>query len=118
MQQLMEHPGVSRVRGDMCRHDMRISGPHGDEGLARKPTGWLSNSPIILEELNVQCTNDHKHASLENGRANQAAMYPEKLCYAVLRGVRRQMVALVVAHTGEIGAICEDLDEHMFPGNQ
>ena len=104
----------------MCRHGMRVRVVDGEDSLVYKPTGWLSNSSIVLEELSKQCTNvpgnpnNHQHANLQNGRAKSAAIYPEGLCYAILRGVRRQMVALGVAHAGEIGAVCEDIDEHKF----
>ena len=84
-----------------------------------KPTGWMSNSPYILEELNQQCINNklppdqrHRHASLEHGRARQAQVYPEQLCYSILRGLRRHMVAHGLCHVGSVGTVCEDVEEH------
>ena len=90
------HKDVHRVRGDMCQHNMIIRDPMGP-ALAFKPTGWMSNSIVILSELNKLCTNvggpdDHRHANLQNSRAAKAAVYPEKLCLAILRGLRRELI--------------------------
>ena len=90
MEALMSHPQVKCGKGNMCRHGLIIKDSQGD-ALALKATGWLTNSGYILEELAKQCTNnggpdDHRHACLQNGRVASAAIYPEKLCYAILRG--------------------------------
>ena len=81
MRTLMNRDGVNIGKGNMCRQGMFIKCKEG-EALALKATGWLTNSSYILPEFAKLCTNngsihDHKHASLENGRAAQAAVYPE-----------------------------------------
>ena len=118
---LLSNPSVRAVKGHMCTQGMYVSQNDGSNQLAFKPTGWMSNSPFVLEELNKQCTNlkndpkqYHKHANLQNGHAAEAAVYPEQLCFSILRGMRRQLIELGVCHVGEIGTICEDLDEHKF----
>ena len=95
MKSLMSTPGVKCGKGHMCSHGMQVEDRHG-KALALKPTGWLTNSEFILPELAKLCTNkglpsDHRHADLQHGRAAQAAIYPEKLCYAILRGLRKQL---------------------------
>ena len=79
---LLQRTGVYKVRGDMCSQNMVITDREGP-AKAYKPTGWMSNSIHILNELNRLCTNnggphDHRHANLQNGRAAKAAVYPEK----------------------------------------
>ena len=121
MQELMSRVGVKRVKGHMCAHNMYIDDPAG-RALAFKPTGWLSNSACILEQLGVQCTNlqnnpgfyKHRHADLQGGRAARAAIYPEQLCYAILKGLRNQLKHLGLNNIGEVGSICEDFSEHLF----
>ena len=52
--------------------------------------------PSISSKIK-RCSNsggadDHEHASLQSGRAAQAAIYPERLCYAILKGLRKQLI--------------------------
>ena len=115
VRELRENPSVYRVRGDMCRFNMIINDAQGP-ALACKPTGWMSNSKYILSELNKLCTNSegnnpHRHADLQSGRAARAAIYPEKLCLSILKGLRKELIHNKVMYTGEIGTVCEDLDE-------
>jgi len=110
---LMQLPGIERVRGDMCQHGMTIEDKQG-VAPACKPTGWLSNSNIILQELNKLCIGGHRHADLTNGRAAKAQVYPEKLCLAILKGLRKQLIKDRVMFEGEIGTVCEDPSEKAF----
>ena len=41
-----------------------------------------------------------------------SSIYPEQLCYSIIRGLRSQKCETGLAHLGEIGTICEDFDEH------
>ena len=81
---LMERDGVKLGKGHLCQQGMFVKEPNGDAKLALKATGWLTNSPYILLEMAKLCTGGHDHASLQNGRAAQAAVYPEKHCYSIL----------------------------------
>ena len=76
----------------------------------------MTNSEFILNELAVVCSNngsssDHVHASLQNGKAAQAAVYPDKLCYSILRGLRKQLNKDKAMFEGELGTVCEDVVE-------
>ena len=74
----------------MCRFGMQVK---DSMGLApvKKLTRFMSNSNLILQELDRQCLGCPRHANLQGGgRAAQAAIYPKGLCQAVCRGVRRQ----------------------------
>ena len=53
-----------------------------------KPTRWLSSSKQMLRRLSSKCRNEHKHGSLLNGKAAEAAIYPQKLCVEILKGIR------------------------------
>ena len=82
------------TRGSDCQYGTQVKGRDGCMRPARKITGWMSNSEHILQQLNKLCTtsgcsSDHRHACLQGGRAAKAAVYPEKLCLAVLRGFAR-----------------------------
>ena len=118
MKALMECEGVQLGKGHMCRQGMHVKTKEGDLPVL-KATGWLTNSPAILQEMAKLCKNDgsssdHKHASLENGCAAKAAVYPEKLCYSILRGLRKQLVDSNIMIEGEIGTVCEDTEEKEF----
>ena len=56
-----------------------------------KPQGWMSNSPYVLESLNVQCRRNHKHGVLLGGRAAASAIYSASLCKRILIGLKRQL---------------------------
>ena len=57
VERLKDKEGVFHVVGDMCEQDMRVSDEHG-EGLAKKSTGYLTNSECIAQELSKRCSND------------------------------------------------------------
>ena len=93
---LVECDDVILVRADMCHFGMvtRIGKVGGPTGPAKKPTGFLTNSAHIAEELNHRCPGDHVHIPLMGGRAAGAAIYPEKLCEAVCRGLKSHKESL------------------------
>ena len=88
----MSHPGVELVQGHMCRFRMttHIETKDGARGLVKKPTGFLSSSRCIRQQLNRKCTGDHSHVPLVGGRAAGAQVYPQMLCEAICRGVANQ----------------------------
>ena len=81
IQQLMSHPGVELVQGHMCRFRMttHIEPKDGARGLVKKPTGFLSSSRCVRQQLNRKCTGDHSHVPLVGGRAAGAQVYPQML---------------------------------------
>jgi hypothetical protein len=62
----------------------------GEEGLVKKPTGFMSSSKFTLEELDKKCRGGHEHVPLVAGSAAGAAIYPQMLCEAICRGVAKQ----------------------------
>ena len=69
-------------------HGMAITDESGASVPIMKPTRWLSSSIQMLRRLSSKCKNEHKHGSLLNGKAAQAAIYPQKLCVEILKGFR------------------------------
>ena len=66
----------------------------------KKPTGFMTNSPQVAKELEVQCKGQFGACSRpEGGRhvlcsgrvAREAAKYPKELCRAMLKGIRNQL---------------------------
>ena len=58
---------------------------------ARTRTKFMTNSPCIAEELSRRCKGQHVHQQLMDGRAKEAAIYPEPLCRAICVGLIRDM---------------------------
>ena len=58
MKAMREVPGVGLYCGDQCPFGQAAKGPDGIVGLARKRTGWLTNSTCVGEALNVTCPNE------------------------------------------------------------
>ena len=80
--------GVERVVGDQCQYGLRV---RPEEELNMKPTGFLSNSPRIRNQLSRRCSGDHPHQHLMGGRAKKAEEYPPKLCQAMIRGLKEEI---------------------------
>ena len=92
VQKLLINPSVDVVQGHMCllRMTTHIDTKEGKRRLVKKPSGFMSRSRCVRNELNKKCTGGHAHVSLVGGRAAGAQVYPQALCEAVCRGVSRQ----------------------------
>ena len=92
MRDLLRDQRVTWVEGHMCQFGMTapISGSGGEVGYAKKPTGFLSSSRHVAEELNRYCDGSHDHVHLVAGKAAAAQVYPPKLCTAILKGTAKQ----------------------------
>ena len=84
---LFSNPAVSLTQGHMCQFGMETYDDRklGTKGPVKKPTGFMTSSRCISEELDKRCDNSHKHIPLVGGRAAGAAIYPRGLCEAVSR---------------------------------
>ena len=83
---------VILVEGHMCQFGMHshIDKVDGDHGWVKKPTGFLTSSRFVADQLSRRCKTDHDHVQLVGGRAAGAQVYPDGLCRAMLRGVAQQ----------------------------
>ena len=103
MKAMREVKGVELYCGDQCCFGQPAKGPDGIFGLARKRSGWLTNSPCVGYALQVRCASkpdggdktplleQHKHVWLVSGRARATERYPPKLVAAVLKAIRVQL---------------------------
>ena len=64
----------------------------------KKPTRFITNSWCIGESLDRKCQCQVPHGSLLGGRAAAAAIYPDKLCDAICKGIANQ-IKQDMAHT-------------------
>ena len=84
----------------MGRWELETKDSKGDEGYARKETGWPTNSAILADVLRGYCEcvsesgiEPSRHIPLLDGRARQAQVYPVKLVDAVLSDLRLELRA-------------------------
>ena len=122
MKKLMETEGVNLIRGDQCQYGAEVGFGKVEGRPVKKPTGFLSNSPAILEALSRRCVGvggscsrrkAGVHAHCEGRVCREAARYSRQLCQAFLRGMHRQMQLDGVLQPGCIGAVAaeDDLSE-------
>ena len=80
------------AQADMCRFGMtsHVKAKGGEQGLVKKPTGLMTSSRSVAEDLSKRCRGGHTHVHLGGGRASAAQVYPVKLCEVILRGVLMQ----------------------------
>jgi len=45
----------------------------------------MTNAEELVKELETRCTGQHTHINLVNGRTKRAEVYPDELCYKILR---------------------------------
>ena len=107
---LLSDPRVEKREGHMCPHSMTSEDKQGTAPVL-KPTSWVSNSSAVLSEVALKCEGGHRHVHLTHGRARAAQVYPEHLCYAILRGLRNQLISDKVMSVNNIGTVCEDPEE-------
>ncbi len=100
LQAVLERAEVQRVRGDQCQFGSQIHEGEFRGDPILKPTGFMTNSPAIAEALAVRCQGHGGACSRPQGgthrlcsgkHAKYAAIYPKRLCRAIIKGVRDQM---------------------------
>ena len=92
MTALREDSRVSIAYANMCQFGMttHIDVRNGPRGPVAKPTGFLTSSWAICNELSRKCKDGHTHVPLVGGRAAGAQVYPPALCEAICRGIAKQ----------------------------
>ena len=86
-----------RVVGDQCMYGLQTR-DKDTKALARKRTGFMTNSVYIAQQLERRCPNRdgyivHQHIRLESGRTKAAKVYPKELCRAICQGLQNQIQA-------------------------
>jgi hypothetical protein len=109
MAEIASDSRVNKVVGDQCQYGQQSS----NGNPVRKSTGWMSNSPEILEKLERRCLGRRgdcsrpgggRHQTASGRTAREAAMYPFKLCRAILEGCRNQLRRDGRLHDGTHGS--------------
>ena len=94
VEELSHDSRVTIVRSDLCRYGMTGEVPGGDvdhRAPVKKPTGFMTSAWCMAEELNLKCDGSHEHVHLQGSKMTQAAaIYPERLCAAIVSGIVRQ----------------------------
>ena len=85
LQKLRAHPEIQLIQAHMCSFGMTAPehGKHSQDLPVKKPTGFLTSSTCIAQELEKRCNADHRHAHLMSGKAAAAQVYPQAL---IVRG--------------------------------
>ena len=107
-------PGNIQVVSHACAFGMKSRDAYG-EGSVLKPTRWLTNSIHIAQSLERKCPNlgkawedRHRHVQLLQNRAGPCAIYPPKLCRAILTGLVNEMRHRRSIPRFGLGVVCED----------
>ena len=92
VKKLQSAAGVCTTVADQCQYGLKTRGAGGAGSMpARKRTKFMTNSSEIANELSCKCPKDHLHQALVGRRAHKAAIYPEGLCEAICRGLKREI---------------------------
>ena len=86
---MQEMCGVRTIVGNVCIFGMRSMDEIG-EAPVYKPTKFMTNSSYAALELNQLCDRMHRHVRLLHGRAKNAEIFPQGLCEAICRAVKKQ----------------------------
>ena len=116
IQEVMAAKGVRRVAADQCQF-----GSVDEAGSpVKKPTYFLGNSEFIMDALSKRCSgtygccsNGSRHAWCTGKTARRAAIYPFRLCRAILRGLQADLKARGRWRDGDCGTnvVFEDVGE-------
>jgi len=96
VEKFLELEGVSRIVGDQCMFGQSAKNDEGFQQLARKRTGWCTNSEAVGKVLCAKCPNRpgyvyHEHVALLAGKAKGCEVYTPALVEAILRGLVQQL---------------------------
>ena len=83
---LMRDLNIEKINAHMCRFGMMREDENGG-GLVKKPTGFLTNSEYLKDQLARKCMGGHRHVHLMGGRAKTCQVYPPKLVKAICKGI-------------------------------
>ena len=71
---LMSDPQLEKTTAHMCRYGMRSTDESGG-GRVKKPTGFLTDSIDLRDQLSKKCMGGHNRIQLLGGRAKACQVY-------------------------------------------
>ena len=74
---LMSDPGITKSAAHLRRYGMTSKDGEG-VGCVKKPTGFITNSIHLRDQLQRTCMGEHRHVQLVGGRAKACQIYPQK----------------------------------------
>ena len=78
VQEMARMSGVDVKTADQCMYGLKTWGKDRYQLVpAKKPTKFMTNSPSIGRELSRKCQRGHEQQPLLDGRAKDAARYPQ-----------------------------------------
>ncbi|CAE7457471.1 unnamed protein product, partial [Symbiodinium necroappetens] len=90
IQHLQQLPGVDFQVGCMCAH--KLMDPAGK--LLKKPTGWMSDLPLVLAQVAKPCQcAPGMHGQVLGGNSQRAQVYTLELAQAVVSGLHASLEA-------------------------
>ena len=122
MADLLATPSVERVRADQCQYgakakdnDRKMDGAKvkgNDRKMEpiKKPTGFMSNAPKLLQRLHKRCGSrggwcsrrkGGKHVTCQGSITGPTARYSTTLCRAILKGISDEMHTHMASCAGE-----------------
>ena len=118
---LAETPGVRTITADQCQLGAEV--PDGqDRGRpVKKAIGFMSNAAHLLRALDRRC-HGHGwcsrrkggiHVQVQGSLTRKTAIYSDKLCRAIIKGMTDQLTADGMVKPGEVGINALDDDEIM-----
>ena len=125
MEEVIRVLGLKRVQRVSC-HQCQYGAEHENGQPIRKATSFMSNSPYILGELQRKCQGRHgqcsrkeggKHALCMGRAARLAAIFPLRLCTAILRGFSKQLTHDGIIKPGSVGLHVVEEDCHVMNVN-
>ncbi len=100
VESILRSPGVSRVRADQCQYAQEVQYGTYRGRPVRKATGFMSNAPKLLAQLERRCQGQDGECSRQRGGrhvtasgrvARDAARYTDQLCRAIVNGMTHEM---------------------------
>ncbi len=104
--------GVDLVHADQCQYGNEVTFGRYRGQPVKKPTGFMSNAPALLEKLTAKCSGRGGECSRRRGGthavcggrvAKEAAKYSKDLCRAIVKGMHAQMRRVGIVNDHEVG---------------
>ena len=102
---LVADPRVIKIKGDMCRQLMTSVDIDGETGLAKRTTGWATNSPCIAARVRLRCSDTSE------GLDTWVRVDSKPSCMVLPNrgGPRWDLVTRRVTMDADSGAVLQDL---------
>lgn len=89
IQKIRDIDGVDLQKGSMCSFGLRGR----DSQLLKKDTGWLSDLPLVLNQVCQPCQGGHEHEACLGDNARRGQVYTPALAQAVIAGLQQSLQA-------------------------